>query len=60
MVTIEKGKPGQTETRYQLKAQHTKPNPIDHENTAPQESNDTKERLDAPYHVSTSKTTTRK
>ena len=47
-VTIEKGKPGQTVTWYQLRADHPKPDSLISEHPTAQEAMDAKKRYEDP------------
>ncbi|WP_089550546.1 YaiA family protein [Escherichia coli] len=48
IVTIEKGKPGQTVTWYQLRADHPKPDSLISEHPTAQEAMDAKKRYEDP------------
>ena len=48
IVTIDKGKPGQTVTWYQLRADHPKPDSLISEHPTAQEAMDAKKRYEDP------------
>lgn len=48
IVTVEKGTPDQTVTRYQLQADHPKPNTLISEHPSAQEAMDAKKRYEDP------------